>query len=114
MAKFPAGTIGWAQDPTGAHRERPVIVLCHENRPFSATDCTVMCAGTEAVKHDYDTPKLEPEHITGISFSDTTYLMPYALYTIPPGAILTGKPRGRLTDVGRTLVKKELVKLLMN
>lgn len=96
-----------------AHDERPVIVLCHEHRPFSATDCTVMCAGTEAAKHDYETPEIEPEHLTGISFSDPTYLMPYALYTIPPSAILTGKPMGGLTEAGKTLVKKELVKLLM-
>lgn len=114
MVKFAAGTIGWAHDPTGSHHERPVVVLCPENRPFSATDCTVMCAGSQAAKHEYDTPELEPGHGTGISFSEPTYLMPYALYTIPPGAIQAGKPLGRLTEAGKTLVKTELVKLLMD
>lgn len=113
MSKFPAGTVGWARDPTGAHDERPVIVLSHELRPFRATDCTVMCAGTEAAKHDYETPELKPDRLPGISFSDPTYSMPYALYTIPPSAILTGKPMGSLTEDGKTLLKKELVKLLM-
>lgn len=113
MDKFPAGTIGWAQDPTGAHDDRPVIVLSHENHPFSATDCTVMCAGTEAVKYDHSTPELEETHISGISFSDTTYLMPWALYTIPPGAIRTGTSIGNLTDAGEKLVKKELIKLFL-
>jgi hypothetical protein len=98
MPEFPAGTVGWAVDPTNAHDFRPVIVLCHEKRPFSATDWTVMCAGTEARNHDDDTPELEPQHVTGISFSDTTYLMPYGVYTIAPGAIRTGMVLGQLMD----------------
>lgn len=114
MAKFSAGTISWAQDPTGAHPERPVIVLSHETHPFSATDCTVMCAGTTAEKYDHRTPPLEDRHLTGISFSETTYLMPWALYTIPPGAIRTERAVGELTEKGKKLVKKELIRLLMD
>lgn len=113
MDKFPSGTIAWAQDPTGAHDDRPVIVLSHEKHPFSATDCTVLCAWTEAAKYDHSTPELEDRHISGISFSATTYLMPWALYTIPPGAIRTGKSTGKPTDSGEKLVKKELIKLIL-
>lgn len=111
MPRFPAGTVAWAQDPTNSHDQRPVIVLAHENHPFGSTDCTVMCAGTQADKHDHRSPQLESKHISGISFSDSTYLMPWALYTVPPGVIHSGKT-GRLTEQGERLVKKELIALL--
>jgi hypothetical protein len=44
-------------------------------------------------------------------FTDTTYLMPWALDTIPPGAIQTGKARGELTEKGERLVKEALISL---
>ena len=111
MTKFTAGTVAWANDPTDAHDERPVIILSHENRPFSAVECTVMCLGTSAKNYDHYAPELEDEHLSGISFTDTTYLMPWALYTIPPGAIQAGKAHGELTGEGKRLVKKALISL---
>lgn len=111
MNKFPAGTVAWTNDPTGAHDERPVVVLSHEKRPFSAVECTVMCLGTGATAYDQYTPELKDTHLSGISFSSRTYLMPWALYTIPPGAVRTGKVRGKLTEDGKRLVKKGLVSL---
>lgn len=112
MSKLSAGDVRWAQDPTDAHAQRPVIVLAHETHPFSATDCTVMCIGTSAGKYPQTTPELTDEHLSGISFTETSYLMPWALYTIPPGTILNGKANGELTDAGRRLVKKSLISLL--
>ncbi len=38
MTKFPAGSIVWATDPTGAHADRPIIVLSHEKRPFNSVE----------------------------------------------------------------------------
>lgn len=111
MANYPAGTVGWATDPTAAHDDRPVIVLSHEYHPFSATDCTVMCAGTAAARYAHPTPELTDEHVAGISFQEPTYLMPWALYTIPPNAIASGRATGQLTASGETLVKKELIRL---
>ncbi len=73
-----------------------------------------MCAGTTAQKYDHRTPALEDEHVTGISFSETTYLMPWALYTIPPASLGTGRSAGELTASGKKLVKKELIRLLMD
>ena len=58
MSKYPAGTVAWAFDPTDAHDERPVIILSHENRPFSSVECTVMCLGTGAKNYDHYARKL--------------------------------------------------------
>ena len=110
MRKYPAGTVSWAGDPTDAHQERPVIVLSHEKRPFNATQCTVMCIGTNAEAYDHYSPALRSEHLSGISFSRSQYLMPWALYTVAPGAILSAR-RGELTDEGEQLVKRALISL---
>lgn len=111
MTKFAAGTVAWAIDPTGAHDVRPIIILSHEQRPFNAVECTVMCLGTGAKNYDHYAPVLTDEHLAGMSFSNTTYLMPWALYTIPPGAIQLGKAHGELTEKGERLVKKALISL---
>lgn len=111
MTRFPAGTVAWARDPTDAHPQRPVVVLSHEHHPFGATQCTVMCAGTSAGDYDHPTPELRPEHLTGISFSETTYLEPWAIYTVEPGVVNTGRAVGELTDEGIKQVKIALVSL---
>ncbi|MFC3960048.1 hypothetical protein [Halovivax cerinus] len=71
-----------------------------------------MCIGTSAGTYQQTTPELTDEHLTGISFNDTSYLMPWALYTIPPGTIMNGNTKGKLTEAGRRLVKKSLIALL--
>lgn len=111
MTKFPAGTVTWANDPTEARSERPVVVLSHEKRPFSAVQCTVLCLGTGANEYEHYAPELEDQHLSEISFDETTYVMPWALYTIPPGAIRTAKPQGELTNEGERLIKKALISL---
>lgn len=71
-----------------------------------------MCVGTSAGTYQQTTPELKDEHVDGISFTDTSYLMPWALYTIAPGTIVNGKAAGELTEDGRRLVKKSLISLL--
>jgi hypothetical protein len=71
-----------------------------------------MCVGTTAGKYQQTTPELKADHLAGISFSATSYLMPWPLYTIPPGTILNGLRKGELTDAGRTLLKKSLISLI--
>ena len=71
-----------------------------------------MCVGTTAGKYQQTTPELKDEHLNGISFSGTSYLMPWALYTIAPGTLMNGKMKGELTEAGRTLVKKSLISLI--
>lgn len=109
MTKFPAGTVMWAIDPTEAHDDRPVIILSHEKRPFGSVECTVMCLGTGANDYNYYTPELTDDHLSGLSFSNRTYLMPWALYTVPPGTLRTEKARGTLTETGERLAKKALI-----
>lgn len=112
MTKHPTGTITWARDPTDAHPERPVIVLSHEDRPFSGLECTVMCLGTDGDEYDHPAPELEDRHLVGITFGDSTYLLPWALYTIPPSSLLQGKPIGQLSSEGEKLVAESLYKLV--
>lgn len=111
MSTFPAGTVVWAADPTNAHDDRPIIVLSHEKRPFNSVECTVMCLGTSAKNYDHYSPELTDDHLTGISFDNSTHLMPWALYTIPPAAIHATREQGHLTEDGRRLAKKALISL---
>ncbi len=71
-----------------------------------------MCVGTSAGKYQQTTPELKDEHLTGISFNNTSYLMPWALYTVAPGASIDGKASGELTEGGRRLLKKSLISLI--
>jgi len=110
MTKYSAGSMMWATDPTRAHDERPVVVLSHAGRPYNSVDCTVMCVGTPPKQSYPYTPTLVAgTHYTGIDVSDSSYLMPYALYTIPPGSLRASQATGTLTGAGETLVKKGLV-----
>lgn len=111
MTKFPAGTVMWSVDPIEAHDERPVIILSHEKHPFGSIDVAVMCLGTGASDYDHYTPALTDDHLSGFSFSKTTYLMPWALYTIPPGTLKLERASGTLSETGERLVKKSLILL---
>ena len=110
MSRHPSGTVCWVRDPTEAHADRPAVILAHDTHPFGATDCTIMCIGTSANKYQNQyTPEVKDTHLRGISLSKDSYFMPWALYTIPPGAIRQGKPIGKLTAAGEKEVKKALI-----
>ena len=53
-----------------------------------------MCIGTSAGKYPQTTPELNDEHLDGISFNDASSLMPWALYTIAPGTIMSWMAQG--------------------
>jgi hypothetical protein len=71
-----------------------------------------MCLGHGSSQHNHSTPELESKHLSGISFNKTTYIMPWAMYTIPPGSIKDWKAMGNLTTAGKRLVQQEFVKML--
>lgn len=71
-----------------------------------------MCLGHSSKKYNHRTPELESKHLTRISFNKTTYVMPWAIYTIPPGSVKDWKPMGELTTDGKRLVQREFVKML--
>jgi len=71
-----------------------------------------MCLGHGSQTENHRTPKLEEDtHYTGISFSNSTYLLPWSIHTIPPGAILPGE-QGQLTQEGKKLVVREFAKMM--
>ncbi|MFB6267475.1 MAG: type II toxin-antitoxin system PemK/MazF family toxin [Halodesulfurarchaeum sp.] len=112
MRKYPSGTITWAQDPTGTHPERPVVVISHADRPYNSVECTVVCLGTNGDQYDHQTPELTDNHCIGITFGSQTYLLPWAIYTIAPSSLLQGKPIGQLSKEGEKLVAESLYKLV--
>lgn len=118
MNKFPASSILWTyqgEDPhnTGKNKERPVIVVSHKNRPFNSVECTVMCLGHGSKNQNHRTPQLKPgTHYNQISFSKNTYLLPWSIHTIPPGALNPAKGVGQLTKQGKVLVGKEFTRQL--
>jgi len=61
-----------------------------------------MCIGTSAGDYDHYSPELKDKHLSGISFDETNYLMPWALHTIPPGGLITTQT-GELTEDGEKL-----------
>jgi hypothetical protein len=109
--RLSAGAVCWAIDPTGVHPERPVVVLSHETHPFGATECTVMCLGTSVSNFDHPTPPLNDQHYEDISFNRTPHLLPWALRTIAPASLNTGRAVGQLTEGGEKEVKKALLSL---
>lgn len=111
MSRHPAGVICWAQDPTGKHDERPVVILSHDAHPYGATECTVMCCGTTIKQFHHPTLPLNDHHYTGIQFSRTPNLLPWNIRTIAPGSLKTGRPVGQLTSDGEKQVKKAFLTL---
>jgi hypothetical protein len=110
MTRYESGTIAWAADPLKQREERPVVILWHKAHPFGATDCTIMCMGTDGGNYDDLTPAVKEEHVKAIDFANQTYLFPWALHTIPPATIRTERAIGHLTDEGEKLVKKALIR----
>lgn len=109
--RLSAGSLSWAVDPTGAHPERPVVVLSHDTHPYGATECTVMCLGTSVSQFEHPTPPLEAHHYDGITFNETPHLLPWALRTIAPGSLHTSRAVGQLTDAGVRELKKAFLVL---
>ncbi len=59
-----------------------------------------MCIGTSAGNYDHYSPELKDNHVSGISFDKTNYLMPWALHMIPPSGLITTRT-GELTEDAR-------------
>lgn len=109
---YPQGSLVFAQDPTGAHNNpRPVIVISDVDRPYVEQECTVVCLSTQ---HDYshDVTHLPDEHIENVELRKTSYVMPWALYTIPLSSIRDNLPSGTLTRDGLELVADALDEMI--
>lgn len=101
---YPQGSLVFAQDPTGAHSNpRPVIVISNVDRPYVQQECTVVCLSTQN-DYSHEVVRLPDEHIDGVELRKTSYVMPWAIYTIPLSSIRDNLPSGSLTPAGLELI----------
>lgn len=114
MSRYPRGTVAFADDPFEVHSNpRPVVILSPENRPYGGEECTVVCLGTNAEeRYELATPHLSNDYIDGLDFNRKTYVLPWALYTIPLGTIDESEPIGQLSDDGMKLVGRSIYKMM--
>jgi mRNA-degrading endonuclease toxin of MazEF toxin-antitoxin module len=101
---YPQGSLVFAQDPTGAHSNpRPVIVISDVDRPYVDQECTVVCLSTQS-DYSHDVTRLPEGYIENVELRKTSYVMPWAIYTIPLSSIRDNLPSGKLTSDGLELV----------
>ena len=101
---YPQGSLVFAQDPTGAHTNpRPVIVISAVDRPYVEQEATVVCLSTQN-DYPHEVALLPDEYVDGLELRKTSYVMPWAIYTIPLSSIQDGFPSGKLTSDGLELV----------
>lgn len=114
MTRYPRGTVAFADDPFDVHTNpRPVGIISPENRPYGNEECTIVCLGTNAEeRYELDTPHLSNDSIDGLDFNRDTYILPWALYTIPLGTIDESEPMGQLGQDGMKLVAESIYKLM--
>lgn len=102
MTWYFQGSLVFADDPTGAHTNpRPVVVVSNSDRPYLEEEATVVCLGTKANdRYEHATPRLPNDVVQNVHLKKTTYVLPWALYTIPLTTIDDTLPRGRVNDEG--------------
>lgn len=114
MRPYPRGTVAFADDPFEVHSNpRPVVVVSPEDRPFGDEEVTVVCLGTKAdERYRLATPHLPNELIDGLNFNRKTFVLPWALYTIPIDTIDEAEPIGQLGDEGMKLVARAIYEMM--
>lgn len=101
---YPQGSLVFAQDPTGAHTNpRPVIVISTVDRPYVEQEATVVCLSTQN-DYSHEVQQLPHECVDGVELRKTSYIMPWAIYTVPLSSIRDNLPSGKLTRDGMALV----------
>jgi mRNA-degrading endonuclease toxin of MazEF toxin-antitoxin module len=101
---YPQGSLVFAADPTGAHSNpRPVIVISDVDRPYVEQEATVVCLTTQS-EYSYEVTELPSDVLDGVELRKTSYVMPWAIYTIPLSSIRDNLPSGTLTTEGMRLV----------
>ena len=101
---YPQGSLVFAQDPTGAHSNpRPVIVISDVDRPYVEQEATIVCLSTQS-DYSYCVTQLPHEYVDDVELRQTSYVMPWAIYTIPLSSIRDTLPSGELTCDGIELI----------
>ncbi|SDY90348.1 hypothetical protein SAMN05216564_1145 [Halopenitus persicus] len=94
----------FASDPTGAHSNpRSVIVISTADRPYVEQEATVVCLTTQT-EYSYEVTELPSHVLEDVELQKTSYMMPWAIYTIPLSSIRDNLPSGTLTTEGIRLV----------
>ena len=106
MTWYFQGSLVFAVDPTGNHTNpRPVVVISNAERPYLEEEATVVCLGTKAdERYDHPTPIFPNDVIDNAHLKKTTYVLPWAIYTISHSSIDDTLPKGRLNDEGMELI----------
>lgn len=113
MSRHPRGTVAFVEDPFDVHTNPRPVVLSPENRPYADEECTVVCLGTNAEeRYELHTPHLSNDYIDGLDFNRRTYVLPWALYTIPVETVDNSEPIGLLSDDGMKLVAQSIYRLM--
>jgi mRNA-degrading endonuclease toxin of MazEF toxin-antitoxin module len=101
---YPRGSLVFAADPTGAHSNpRPVIVISDGDRPYVEQEATVVCLTTQT-DYSYEVTELPTDVVDGVELRKTSYVMPWAIYTIPLSSIRDNLPSGTVTTEGMRFV----------
>ena len=93
----PQGSLVRLPDPTGAHEYRYAVVISDDNRPALEREHTVLCLSSQ---DHYAAPvtQLPFDWLRTGRLRQTTYVMPWAIYTIHPDTIQEHK--GTLNEAG--------------
>lgn len=109
---YPQGSLVFVTDPTGAHdTPRPVIVLSDVNRPYVEQECTVVCL-TSQNGYSHPVTHLPQDAVSSVTLKKTSYIMPWAIYTIPLSSIDETSPSGTLTADGLKLVADAIYEMI--
>ena len=100
----PQGSLVFARDPTGAHSNpRPVIVISDVDRPYVEQEATIVCLSTQS-DYTYSVTQLPHKYVDDVELRQTSYVMPWAIYTIPLSSVRDTLPSGELTYDGLELI----------
>ena len=105
MDYYPQGSLVRLTDPTDAHEYRYAVVVSDVNRPALETEHTVVCLSSQN-HYAAAVTQLPVDSLKSGRLRKTTYIMPWALYTVHPDIIAEHK--GTLNGTGMNAVADAL------
>ena len=78
-------------------------VNSNADRPYVEQEATVVCLTTQT-EYSYEVTELPSYVLEDVELRKTSYVMPWAIYTIPLSSIRDDLPSGTLTPDGIELV----------
>jgi hypothetical protein len=78
-------------------------VISDADRPYVEQEATVVCLTTQS-EYSYEVTELPGDVLDGVELRKTSYVMPWAIYTIPLSSIRDNLPSGTLTAEGMRLI----------